>query len=117
MDQRKLKGSQAELQAQFYLESLGYRFLTKNYRHGPGEIDLIFLDGKELVFVEVKFRGSNLYNTALEAVNYLKINKIIRTAEVFMSSNPHLPQSGRIDVISIDETKSTPLEHLKNVSI
>jgi putative endonuclease len=117
MDPRKRLGFESEQRARIYLESCGYRFVTQNFRCGPGEIDLIFIDQNQLVFVEVKFRTCDQFNTALEAVTPRKISKILHTAELFMDQNPQLPQSVRLDVIAIDDTKNPPLEHLKNVSI
>jgi putative endonuclease len=45
-----------EMEAYFYLRSLGYRIVAKNFRapHGHGEIDIIGWDDGVLCFVEVK---------------------------------------------------------------
>jgi putative endonuclease len=53
---RKILGDRAETMAAARLSRSGMRILARNQRTSevPGEIDLIALDGRELVFVEVK---------------------------------------------------------------
>ena len=53
---RKILGDRAETMAAARLSRAGMRILARNQRTSevPGEIDLIALDGRELVFVEVK---------------------------------------------------------------
>ena len=50
----RLVGQQAEDSACAYLIKQGLQFVTRNFNCRLGEIDLIFKDGDELVFVEVK---------------------------------------------------------------
>ena len=60
---RKLLGDSAETMAAARLSRSGMRILARNQRTSEvaGEIDLIALDGRELVFVEVKAqRAGNL---------------------------------------------------------
>jgi len=40
------------------LERRGYAIVTRRYRRRGGEIDIIARDGRTMVFVEVKARGS-----------------------------------------------------------
>jgi len=49
-------GSEFEDAAAAYLESKGYVILERNFGDRKGEIDIIAKDGKELVFIEVKYR-------------------------------------------------------------
>jgi len=92
-----------------YLLSLGYRLLERNWRYkNLGEIDLICLEGEEIVFVEVKMRGSSLFGLPEDAVDFKKLQKIRRVAEIYPKGN----RLWRIDVVVILGMK---LEHLKNV--
>ena len=51
------KGAKGERLALNYCKKeLGYRFVTRNWRHHRGEIDLICLDKACLVFIEVRLR-------------------------------------------------------------
>lgn len=65
-------GSQAEQLALNYLQQQGLTLITQNYHSRRGEIDLIMLDENTLVFVEVRYRKSAAYGSALESVNSQK---------------------------------------------
>jgi putative endonuclease len=56
---RKLLGDRAETMVAGRLSRSGMRIVARNQRTSevPGEIDLIALDGRDLVFVEVKARS------------------------------------------------------------
>ena len=64
-------GTGYERKAGAYLESLGYKIVTYNYRCRLGEIDLIARDGEYLVFVEVKYRTTGVSGYPEEAVDAL----------------------------------------------
>ena len=53
-----------------YLEDKGYTFVAQNVHVGHDEIDLIMLDGRVTVFVEVKLRKPGV--SGAEAVNLAK---------------------------------------------
>jgi putative endonuclease len=53
-DLRTRAGRRGESIAARYLERDGYRVLERNYRTREGEIDLIAISGRTLVFCEVK---------------------------------------------------------------
>ena len=58
-----------------YLEQIGYKIITRNYRNKYGEIDIIAKENDNYVFVEVKSRNTNKYGNPAEAVNKSKIEK------------------------------------------
>lgn len=51
-----MRGSRGEFLAEQYLVEAGLAFVERNWSCAIGEIDLIFIDGNEVVFVEVKTR-------------------------------------------------------------
>ncbi|MDI9390872.1 MAG: YraN family protein, partial [Synergistota bacterium] len=55
MDSREL-GQWGEDLAKSALERMGWRILDRNVRIGGGELDIVALDGDELVMVEVRVR-------------------------------------------------------------
>ena len=66
-------GNVYEQMAADYLEKQGMRILERNFRRGRnGEIDIIGRDGKYLVFVEVKYRGTARWGDSLSAVDFRK---------------------------------------------
>lgn len=102
-----------------YLIQKGLRLITSNFHSRFGEIDLIMLDGKTTVFVEVKARFGQAYGTPQSAVTPAKIQKIIKTAQYFKLLHPEFPASLRIDVVAITlagEGEVTKFEHIKNVT-
>jgi putative endonuclease len=69
MDIRSILGRSGERRAEKYLRRQGYRLVARNYRCPIGELDLIFLDGKTVVFVEVKTRTGAEHADPQDAVN------------------------------------------------
>lgn len=89
-----------------YLKKLGFKILERNYRKTYGEIDIIALDssdspGQVLAFIEVKTRTSNSYGSPLEAITYFKLKSLIKTAQYYKMTHNNLPESLRIDAVSV----------------
>lgn len=105
------RGAQWEDAAAEYLKSRGAVILGKNYRRGPGEIDLIARMDGFIAFVEVKQRGSHSRGTPGEAVTRTKQARISGTALYYLKENRLLDARIRFDVIEIDPEG---LRHIKN---
>lgn len=69
---RQLLGAAGEGHARRYLEVREYSLVARNWRGERGEIDLVMIDGHELVFVEVKTRRGDTWGRAEEAVTPIK---------------------------------------------
>ena len=54
----KIEGDRGEILAVEFLKKKGYKVVETNYTNKLGEIDIIALDKKTLVFVEVKCRST-----------------------------------------------------------
>jgi putative endonuclease len=99
-----LVGHEAEQLAKDYLLANSLQFVEQNYKAKVGEIDLVMLDGEQLVFVEVKFRSSNSHGSAAEQFTYGKRRKLERVINYYLlqkKRNPHHTNL-RIDVVAID---------------
>lgn len=95
-------GSRYESIAASYLEEYGYQIIERNYRSKRGEIDLIALDGRTLVFIEVKYRSELKKGSPLEAVDWKKQRQICRTAQVYMMERQVSQERAcRFDVVGI----------------
>ncbi len=94
-------GQQAEQQALAYLEKQGLKRITQNFHSRRGEIDLIMEDKKTLVFVEVRYRKSAKYGSALESVNNQKQARIIHTAEHYLQQHSSKHSAYRFDVVAL----------------
>lgn len=111
-------GQQAENQAKKHLRNKGYKYIAQNFHSPFGEIDLIFQDKDQLVFVEVKARHDTRFGNPEEAIHNQKLKKITLTAELYMQSHPELPQFARIDAIAISYYTDPPtIDHLENISL
>ncbi|MEK9176217.1 MAG: YraN family protein [Patescibacteria group bacterium] len=102
-----------------FLKKKGYKIIERNFRKGYGEIDIIAVHKNTLVFVEVKTRTSNQFGTPFEQISYFKLKTLIKTVQFYKVLNPKLPESLRIDAISVilDENNGTSkIEHMENIS-
>ncbi|MDR2025677.1 MAG: YraN family protein [Hungatella sp.] len=95
-------GRQFEDAAAAYLERKGYVILERNYGDRKGEIDIIAKEGKELVFIEVKYRRNLEKGDPGEAVHFLKQRKIRDAARRYLYRH-HLGEDipCRFDVVAI----------------
>lgn len=97
----RAKGRDGEAIAEDYLTGRGYDILDKNYRNRLGEIDIIALDGKTLVFIEVKTRTTHSYGLPADAVDARKQNRLGRVALSYLSDKKIVNRPCRFDVLSI----------------
>lgn len=77
-------GQRSENRAARWLEDQGLQVLERNLLCRAGEIDLVALDGSVLVFVEVRYRGSNSHGGAAASVNRHKQRRLLRAAQYFL---------------------------------
>jgi putative endonuclease len=94
----------------------GYAIVERNWRMGHYEIDIIAMQGDEVVFCEVKTR-SDMNSDPLEAIGKRKISNMVRSAAVYLEMK-ELRHHIRFDVFSI---KGTPdkyeLEHIPDAFV
>ena len=118
MESKKLKartdGIHAEQKAKQFLISSGLHFIQQNFTVTVGEIDLIFMDQNQLVFVEVKYRSDNSHGSAAEAFSASKRAKLLRAIYFYLNEqNLNIHHTNmRIDLIAIDKNA---LNWIKNV--
>lgn len=113
MFNRKAVGILGESLALEYLECTGHQLVTRNYRHGHGEIDLIMIREALLIFVEVKTRHSQRYGLPEETVTPRQQEKIKETAEAFLEFH-RWDYNIRFDIISVLMSPFHSLEHFKD---
>ena len=99
-------GTQKEQVAAKYLEENGMHIVEQNFRCRQGEIDLIGTHEGYLVFVEVKYRKSKDYGTALEAVNTSKQRRICAVSDYYRYIHHYRQDMAvRYDVLAIQGEK------------
>ncbi|MFA6272606.1 MAG: YraN family protein [Patescibacteria group bacterium] len=102
-----------------YCMKLGYSIIDRHYTTRFGEIDIISKEAEEVVFIEVKSRCTNSFGAPEEAVTDNKINRIIKTAEVFLADHPEVSEY-RIDVIVVRfrlDIFTHLIKHIKGIGI
>jgi putative endonuclease len=101
-------GNQAEDQALAYLQAQGLGLVARNYSCRQGEIDLIMQQGQTLVFVEVRYRRSNRYGSALESVDPRKQARLLHSARHYLLGHPNWQNRPcRFDIIGISGDQGT----------
>jgi putative endonuclease len=95
-------GKQGERIARGYLEDRGYVFVAANWHCQVGELDLVMIDGDDLVFAEVKTRRGERSGRAEEAVSSSKVAKVLASAEWFLADHPELQERiWRCDIVAV----------------
>ncbi|MEZ3161278.1 YraN family protein [Microbacterium sp. BWT-B31] len=119
MADKDILGRAGEDRAARHLESRGYTVLERNWRTREGEIDLVALDDRALVVVEVKTRRSDGFGDPLEAVDERKRRRLWRLAMAWIAAHPDLAQGRRLRLDAIGLTGPDPatarLEHLEDL--
>ena len=108
-------GNLAEELAATFLEEKGYKILVKNYRYQKGEIDIIAEFNNEIIIIEVKARGSDIFMEPQEAVTKKKIKSLVMVADYFMKDRD-LNHEVRFDIIAVlpDEKGRLQITHLED---
>lgn len=106
-----IRGELAEQHACDYLLAQGLHLVDKNVQSRYGEIDLIMRDDKTLVIVEVRFRKSNKYGSALESITPKKQSCLIATTQYYCVTNK-ITSAIRFDVVAL--SPNTEIHWVKN---
>src|SRR5262249_49469876 len=98
---RRWFGSRSERAAERYLRKLGYRILARNWSCPHGELDLVALDGRCVVFVEVRSTGTDDTTRPAESVEERRQRRLPELALAFLSRHRLLACSARFDVLAL----------------
>jgi putative endonuclease len=84
-----------------FLRKSGYTVLYRNWRCRRGEIDLVAVSGRTLVFVEIKTRRHDVSQrfSPIDGVNTYKQQRIAALSEIFIFS--HRPALRRLKIRSV----------------
>lgn len=78
----RAKGDIAEEQACEYLRKRGFSIIDRNVSSRFGEIDIIAMKDEVIHFIEVK--SGITYESAIENITPTKVDRILKTAQVYM---------------------------------
>ncbi|GFZ89380.1 YraN family protein [Nesterenkonia alkaliphila] len=100
-------GVLGEDRAAEYLQAKGHRILQRRWRTRTGELDLITMDGAQLVAVEVKTRRGLGYGHPLEHIDEAKLRRIQRLLSEYAAAHRMWSVPRRIDAVAV-VLKATP---------
>lgn len=107
-------GKEGEDIARTILEKKGYTILHQNWRYRHKELDIVAIDGNELVVVEVKTRSENYLVSPLDAVDSAKIKCIVSAADVY-ARKYDMDLSIRFDIIAVvKDSNGYQTEHIED---
>jgi putative endonuclease len=110
-------GRRGEREAERYLQRLGYVIVARSRRDRLGEIDLVAVDGRTIVFVEVKTRRSHEAGHPVEAVDEDKQRRLTRLALAFLKRHNLLDYRARFDIVAVtwpEGARRPVIEHFQN---
>ncbi len=81
---RRSLGDRGERAAARFLKRQGYKIVARGYSNAYGELDVVAVDGRTVVFVEVKTRVSTAGGHPAEAVTAEKQRRLRRAALGFL---------------------------------
>lgn len=106
---RQQLGAAGEEAAAQFLRARRYTIVARNYRCPLGEIDLVALDGRTLVFVEVKTRRGASFGSPFDAVDARKQRQVTRAAQHYISTHRLEHRLARFDVVGVDWVDGRPV--------
>ncbi len=111
----KVTGRKGEELAVRFLTKAGYRIVERNYRCMFGEVDIVALDGRTIVFVEVKSRRTENFGDPQLAVGKDKQEKISRIALNYLQEKRMTSRNARFDVVAVKMLPAgNTVEHIRD---
>lgn len=101
VSQRDELGRRGEAEAARYLRRLGYRIIARRERILRGDIDIIALDGRTVVFVEVRSRSDTSHGHPVETIDRQKQRRLVDLANAYIRRHRLENTSVRIDVVTV----------------
>lgn len=108
-------GRRGEDAAARFLRRKGYKIVARGDADGPGELDLVAVDGRTVVFLEVKTRRGDDRGLPCEAVDLDKQRRVTRAAVAYLKRHGLLEYPARFDVVSVtwpEGRRHPEIEHL-----
>ena len=109
-------GRRGEEEAARHLKSLGYRIVGRRERVLRGDIDIVALDGRTVVFVEVRSKSDTRHGHPAETVGFAKQRRIAELATAYIRRHRLEDCSVRIDVVAVTFAAAARpvVEHYQN---
>lgn len=105
-------GLAAEKLAATFLMNHGLKMVVQNYHCRFGEIDLIMMDAKTLVFIEVRLRSNSQFGSAAASITPQKQQKLILSAQHYLLSQGDI--ACRFDAVLMHKTDLNHIQWIRN---
>ena len=107
-------GNLGEQKAVDYFLDKKYKILEQNWRYKKNEIDIIALDGDELVIIELKTRNNSIISIE-KMISYPQQKRIIVAADAYIKLN-NIDLEVRFDLILVEkDLKTYKFTHCKEI--
>jgi putative endonuclease len=110
-------GRRGEAEAAAYLKRQGYRIVALREKVLRGDIDIVALDGRTVVFVEVRSRTDAEHGHPAETVGPRKQRRVADLANAYIRRNRLEDCQVRIDVVTVlfpSDGGRPQVEHFQN---
>jgi len=81
------RGKAAEEVTCLWLEAEGWTIVVRNWRRGPGELDIVAAKAGELAMVEVKAVDAFGLESLSKSVGHIKRSRIVETSKLFIAEH------------------------------
>jgi putative endonuclease len=98
---RRWFGTRAERAAERFLKRQGYRIVARNFSCPQGELDLVAVEGRCVVFVEVRSTGTEDAARPAASVDHVKQRRLTELALYFLQRHRLLGYPARFDVLAV----------------
>jgi putative endonuclease len=113
----KSLGERGEDAAGRFLKRRGYHILARHLDTRLGELDIIAVDGRTVVFVEVKTRSSTGAGHPADAIDDRKEQRMTQAALGYLKSHGLLNHAARFDVVAVNwptGARVPTIEHIQD---
>ena len=110
-------GQRGEQAAAKFLKRKGYKIVARGPRYRRGELDIVAVDNRTVVFVEVKTCRHVGGESPLTAIDEKKQHNLTRAAMLFMKMHGLMEHAARFDAIAVTwpkGDKKPTIEHIEN---
>ncbi len=114
---RRWFGTRSERRAARYLRKQGMRIIARNWSTPLGELDLVAVEGRCVVFVEVRSTAGEDPERPAASVDLAKQRRLTRMALQFLQAKRLLDCEARFDVLAISwpaDKREPVIEHFRS---
>jgi putative endonuclease len=108
---RKTIGLQGEHEAARHLQQRGYTIIARRERILHGDIDIVALDNRTVVFVEVRSKTNTEHGHPAETIDTRKKQRICTLANAYIKQHRLEDYSFRLDVVTVLFLTSVPVQN------